>query len=97
MAQPAPVAARAQAWLFGPLPDLLIGCGLLWMPRRERWLNLRPTTRQSIRVTSDPNSGLLRSTAEELLRAAEKQVFHLRTVHVHLVIVILKKFDSHLL
>jgi len=30
MAQPAPVAGRAQAWLFGPLPDLLIGCGLLY-------------------------------------------------------------------
>ena len=30
MAQPAPAASRAQAWLFGPLPDLLIGCGLLY-------------------------------------------------------------------
>jgi hypothetical protein len=30
MAQPGLVAARAQAWLFGPLPDLLIGCGLLY-------------------------------------------------------------------
>jgi len=30
MAQPAPVASRAQPWLFGPFPDLLIGCGLLY-------------------------------------------------------------------
>jgi len=30
MAQPAPAAGRAQAWLFGPLPDLLIGCGVLY-------------------------------------------------------------------
>ena len=30
MAEPAPVPDRAQPWLFGPLPDLLIGCGLLY-------------------------------------------------------------------
>jgi tetratricopeptide (TPR) repeat protein len=30
MAQAAPAPGRAQPWLFGPLPDLLIGCGLLY-------------------------------------------------------------------
>jgi tetratricopeptide (TPR) repeat protein len=30
MAQSAPATGRAQPWLFGPLPDLLIGCGLLY-------------------------------------------------------------------
>ncbi len=30
MAQLAPASNRPQAWLFGPLPDLLIGCGLLY-------------------------------------------------------------------
>ena len=30
MPEPAPVSDRAQPWLFGPLPDLLIGCGLLY-------------------------------------------------------------------
>jgi hypothetical protein len=30
MAQPAPASNRAQPWLFGPFPDLLIGCGLLY-------------------------------------------------------------------
>jgi hypothetical protein len=30
MAQPGPVSQRAQPWLFGPVPDLLIGCGLLY-------------------------------------------------------------------
>ena len=30
MAQPAPASNRAPPWLFGPFPDLLIGCGLLY-------------------------------------------------------------------
>jgi tetratricopeptide (TPR) repeat protein len=30
MAQSPPAAQRAQPWLFGPLPDLLVGCGLLY-------------------------------------------------------------------
>jgi tetratricopeptide (TPR) repeat protein len=30
MAQAASAPGRAQPWLFGPLPDLLIGCGLLY-------------------------------------------------------------------
>ncbi len=30
MPEPALVSDRAQPWLFGPLPDLLVGCGLLY-------------------------------------------------------------------
>ncbi len=30
MPEPAPVSDRAQPWLFGPFPDLLIGCGLVY-------------------------------------------------------------------